>query len=653
MKHRILFPILLALVFATRTAAQGPEVLTNAKIIQLVKDGEDESFILTVIASDKNTFRVGVNDREERATLKAAGVSPAILQAMYKAMNDPALAYADPDDPLAWHKPGIHYRAPGGKLTGLMPTKLQAQKTGNKYWSNVTAWVKQTELASVPGVRSLNDLSGISTLYFYFGGNTDLDMSVEYGFSRATSPAEYVLARMDVKESGRELELGSFSAYNAEAGLNAKHVVQFAAIKELAHGVFEVTLPALQPGEYCILHTGISGWNATDRNIFDFHTDGRGGMNVTGGASAPAVPPPATPANGAPTSTPATPSSNGPGTGAVYPPTSPSPAAAPSTGIETASLDETSGGTPPDPEPDDTPANGQGPDGDRPAYRINAPAGLPAGDAVQGFPAPKNDTVRMVPCERPPRLRAGNLKDLGDLYEARVDSLCAELDELSRIATKQAQKVRELTDQVNALGHSLEYAKTLIDERQEPGTDGPKAPLERDAPVYDRCIAHRDDPARFGVGVRQVYTLLHPFSSATELDTFRVVTAAAGSAYRHELRISTVAGAEYAEQLFALPLEEVEAPSRCTDMEVEFLRARQALSPAAFERYPVSITDSQVSDARESNGFGYDIEKAEFQAVYADKPFCGFWFQSDPERRKTLVWSPTLGRIVNVEPEMP
>lgn len=653
MKHRTLLLILLALIFTAQAVAQGPNVLTNAKIIQLVKDGEDESFILMVIASDKNAFKVGVNDREERATLKANGVSNAILQAMYSAMNDPARAYADLDDPLSPHRPGIYYRAANGKLVSLLPTNLQTQKAGNMVWNAMSrGWAKQTELASMPGTRSLNDLSGVDKLYFYFGGNTNLNMSVEYSFSRATSPAQYVIARMSVTGSGRELELGSFSNYNAEAGLNEKHVVQPAAIKELAHGIFEVTLPALQPGEYCILHTGISSWDAVNRNIYDFHSDGRRTPRTTSGTGIPVSPPPV---RATPASTPATPSSDGPGTGAVNPPTSPSPVPEPTIGLETASIDEASSGAVPDPGPDDVPANGRDPEGGQPAYRINAPADLPAGDAVQGMSFDKrSNTVHVVPVVRPSRLDAGNLKQLGDLYEARVDSLCTQLDSSAVTVARQARSILELTDLVNRRADELWDARMRIRELENGlGTDGPTAPLERDAPVYDRCIAHHDDPARFGTDVKQVYTLLHPFSSAMGLDTFRVVTTAIGSAYKHELRISTVTGKEYTEQLFALPLEEADAPSRCADMEVEFLRARLALSPSAFERYPVSINDTQVSDARGSNAFVYDIGAEEFQAVYADKPFCGFRFRSDTEREKTLVWSPTLGRIVNVEPERP
>ncbi len=51
--------------------------------------------------------------------------------------------------------------------------------------------------------------------------------------------------------------------------------------------------------------------------------------------------------------------------------------------------------------------------------------------------------------------------------------------------------------------------------------------------------------------------------------------------------------------------------------------------------------------------FAYDVSVEEYQKAFDDKPLVGFSFQSDEVRRKMLVWSPTLGRIVNVEPETP
>ena len=68
---------------------------------------------------------------------------------------------------------------------------------------------------------------------------------------------------------------------------------------------------------------------------------------------------------------------------------------------------------------------------------------------------------------------------------------------------------------------------------------------------------------------------------------------------------------------------------------------------------PMSVSEWQRSNKRANNDFAYDVSVEEYQKAFEDKPLVGFTFQSDEVRRKTLVWSPTLGRIVNVEPETP
>ncbi|MBV6406196.1 MAG: hypothetical protein GFGODING_02981 [Flavobacteriales bacterium] len=149
-----------------------------------------------------------------------------------------------------------------------------------------------------------------------------------------------------------------------------------------------------------------------------------------------------------------------------------------------------------------------------------------------------------------------------------------------------------------------------------------------------------------------VYTVLHVFSSSTALDTFRVVTRHGPmGGLKHELWISTLAGATYREELYPVPLQGALDAGRIAGEEMEMLRVRMALAPGAFQPNPISVDDWRLSGARAGRDLLYDLSIAEFDSVFMEKPAIGFQFQSDAETRRELVYSNTLRRIVNVAPQ--
>jgi len=212
--------------------------------------------------------------------------------------------------------------------------------------------------------------------------------------------------------------------------------------------------------------------------------------------------------------------------------------------------------------------------------------------------------------------------------EARATVLQKQADDTQRMVEEQASDIVILSGALEELRNASQNAPT------QPA-------------VAMRVV--QESPG--GFGALAVYTVLHPFSETTSLDTFRVVTTVlSDGGLRHDLQIRTVRGQRYAEELFALPLADAPQPSASKDVELELLRVRMALSPEAFLEFPVSANALQRSENRAMLDLPFDLSEQDFRTLFEERPFVGFRFQSDPETLRTLVFSKKLRRIVNIEP---
>lgn len=212
-------------------------------------------------------------------------------------------------------------------------------------------------------------------------------------------------------------------------------------------------------------------------------------------------------------------------------------------------------------------------------------------------------------------------------------------------------------DQVPVVLRSSAYSDTVpvpVPPAQAPASNVPSStPGPQPSGPGGDDLSYRsltEPPEQFAA--LSVYTVLHVFSEVGSLDTFRIVTYDLGKpGLRHELHINTANGKRYKEELFPVPLEGVTPSGSRGDAELELLRVRMNLSPGAFRRNPVAVSDWQLSDVRDSRDLVYDLSKEEFKLVFMERPVVGFKFNSDPLLTKELVYSHTLGRIVNVLPE--
>jgi hypothetical protein len=276
--------------------------LTNADVIRMVQAGLGETVVMTAIrTAAKTDFKL---DADNLIALKKAGVSDNIVALMLDpkatSQSQPA-AVAGPvvvgggspdtrarvDDPHAAveipRDAGIYVDLGIAKpdLVALEPTVFSQGKSGGFFTSALTYGIKKAKWKAVVRSRHANFRlsTATPTFYFYFEHRSS-GLGGSGGFagwlSGATSPNEFVLAKMDVKSKERELVVGELGLFGASSGTRSKDTVEF-EVEKLSGGVYRVR-PAepLPLGEYAFFYAaGAStlGAGATGK-LFDFGVDG-------------------------------------------------------------------------------------------------------------------------------------------------------------------------------------------------------------------------------------------------------------------------------------------------------------------------------------------------------------------------------------------
>jgi hypothetical protein len=257
----------------------GGEVLTNDKVITMVKAGLPPSIIVNKIHSSKSNFNTNT---DELIRLQQARVPSEIINAMVEASSSASVvkstmgagdtARTDVNDPLATHEAGIYlYEEKDGqkKMTQLEPSVSKQQKTGGVFASAMTGGLTKIKFKAALSGRnaSLQIVSPRPVFYFYFEvKNAGLSSNSYY----ATSPSEFVLVKLDGKENTREVTVSQANAFGAQSGTMDKAARAF-KVEKLGAGVYKVTPQEdLAEGEYGFYNGGGMGGGATVAKIFDF-----------------------------------------------------------------------------------------------------------------------------------------------------------------------------------------------------------------------------------------------------------------------------------------------------------------------------------------------------------------------------------------------
>jgi hypothetical protein len=254
----------------------------------MTKAGLGASVIVAKIRSEKTDFDVST---DALVRLKQDGVADDVIRAMIEA-TEAAEAAPDPGGkPLT--------RPPAGPTTPLPPIPSESgiyfsQNLGQEEQlvllepsvytqSKETGVWKQALTYGIAKVRYKAVLPGEHakllietrrpTFYFFFDVASGSLSNSGTAWGPATSANEFLLARMDVKKSSRELEVGEDGQYTGRKYGVATKASQPFDYERLAPGIYRVTPKAdLADGEYCFLYGGSVAASGTSGGpkLFDF-----------------------------------------------------------------------------------------------------------------------------------------------------------------------------------------------------------------------------------------------------------------------------------------------------------------------------------------------------------------------------------------------
>lgn len=274
-------PFVIVLLLCSIVIAQdgaGGEVLTNDKVITMVKAGLPTGLIIAKIRASKTNFNT---DTDELIRLQGARVPTEVINAMVDASTHASavtsilgagdVSKADPNNPASAHEAGIYlYQEKDGqkKMFQLEPAVSKQTKSGGFLASAVTYGVAKIKFkASLSGQNaSLQIDQPRPVFYFYFEvKGSGLSTSSYY----ATSPNEFVLVQLDAKSNTREVTVSQANAFGAQSGTMDKASRAF-SYEKIAPGVYKVTPQTdLAEGEYGFYNAAGVGPSGGAK-IFDF-----------------------------------------------------------------------------------------------------------------------------------------------------------------------------------------------------------------------------------------------------------------------------------------------------------------------------------------------------------------------------------------------
>jgi hypothetical protein len=264
--------------------------MTNQDVVDLVKGGFGEDLIVAQVQAAKiKQFDVSTRGL---IALKAAGVSERILTVMLGSPDPgkkaaavvetprPAVAptqqvsvVAPPTTALSGREAGIYLEEDADRLVQLEPAVFSGGKTGGALMSALTYGIAKVKWKAV--VRSPHANQRVYTaapvFHFYFE-RAGAGLSNASQMLGATSPNEFVLVRMTVSKTERQLIIGEAGSFGASSGTRSEDTIAL-KIEKLQSGVYKVT-PAqlLTEGEYCFFYAaGASSFMAAGTGkLFDF-----------------------------------------------------------------------------------------------------------------------------------------------------------------------------------------------------------------------------------------------------------------------------------------------------------------------------------------------------------------------------------------------
>lgn len=259
------------------------EVLTNETITKMAELKLGDALIGSKIKASNCSFQTGIDDIVK---LKAAGVSDAVIQAMVEAgaprntSSDAAngLLQPDPNDPRSPHDAGVYWLPKEKRVKDMVPlepTVYSGGKTAGVFAAAMTSGISKVKMKAVVrgGRANLRMAEDQPEFWFYFEEKSH-SLSNVWFWAGASSPNEFLLARLSAKKSERELVVAEAGIFGGSSGTQSKDTVEM-KIERLAPGTYRVTPAApMQPGEYCFFYAGgVAANGGSGGKLFDFGVD--------------------------------------------------------------------------------------------------------------------------------------------------------------------------------------------------------------------------------------------------------------------------------------------------------------------------------------------------------------------------------------------
>ena len=235
--------------------AKKEEILNNASVLKMQKEGFGDVLIVGKIKVSKCDFDVSIDALKE---LKAAKVSDAVMEAMIaakpapSASSGPVVSSGDPNDPNAPHAAGVYlYEEAGGQKK---MTKIMAESASIRGGAGPFGGSQRAELSGLKAKLQLTARRPVFYMYLGTGGENQL--------VGGTTPAQLPLVKFDVKDNKkiqiRSVVIGShaggpFSA-TSKTGIEEKFKKPCQE-QEMSPGVYKVNpQDDLPDGEYGFAH---------------------------------------------------------------------------------------------------------------------------------------------------------------------------------------------------------------------------------------------------------------------------------------------------------------------------------------------------------------------------------------------------------------
>jgi len=258
--------VLFTLLISISISAQ--ETITNESVIQMKELGFDDYMMIDKINSSNVKFDASITGLSK---LKKAGISSEILSLIMQKSKHNTKS-----------KTGIYY-ADGEKQKLIQPSVFSGSSSNAVAQKLVSGLINAKKKARLPKTKSNNVIKSKTPEFtFVFdpsSGEVD-NMQTNQGnqagflnwwFRTATSPNEFVLVKLTVKERKnlREVITGKKSWISSSDGIDPKYALPF-KIEEIEGNKYKVTPESLEVGEYCFIYQGQVPQGRQNQSVFDF-----------------------------------------------------------------------------------------------------------------------------------------------------------------------------------------------------------------------------------------------------------------------------------------------------------------------------------------------------------------------------------------------